>query len=59
MLMALEMLPEWTTFAAQRIGTEGGPMAPEYELTENELDWFVWLPSSPRQAILTCFPLHS
>ncbi|GAA5979583.1 hypothetical protein JCM11641_007877 [Rhodosporidiobolus odoratus] len=40
MLMQQEMLPEWTTLAAQRIGTPGGPPTEEYELTENELDWF-------------------
>ncbi|GJN93184.1 hypothetical protein Rhopal_006231-T1 [Rhodotorula paludigena] len=40
MLMELEMLPDWTVWAAQRIGTPGGPLSEEYELTENELDWY-------------------
>lgn len=34
------MLPDWTVWAAQRIGTPGGPLSEEYELTENELDWY-------------------
>ncbi|GAA6030790.1 hypothetical protein JCM8097_008877 [Rhodosporidiobolus ruineniae] len=40
MLMQLEMLPDWSTLAAQRIGQPDGPISEEYELTENELDWF-------------------
>ncbi|GAA5914825.1 hypothetical protein JCM6882_007284 [Rhodosporidiobolus microsporus] len=39
MLMQLEMLPDWTNMAAERIGEPGGPISDEYELTENELDW--------------------
>jgi hypothetical protein len=44
MLMQLEMLPDWTTYAAQRVGSPGGPISQEYELTEDELDWCVSLP---------------
>ncbi|GAA5853267.1 hypothetical protein JCM8547_000261 [Rhodosporidiobolus lusitaniae] len=40
MLMQLEMLPDWTRLAAQRTGSPGGPISQEYELTEDELDWF-------------------
>jgi len=40
MLMELEMLPEWTTWAAQRVGTPGGPTSEEYEVSVDELDWF-------------------
>ncbi|GAA6012748.1 hypothetical protein JCM10207_005348 [Rhodosporidiobolus poonsookiae] len=39
MLMQLEMLPEWTDMAAQRIGEPNGPTTDEFELTLNELDW--------------------
>ncbi|GAA5856914.1 hypothetical protein JCM8547_008461 [Rhodosporidiobolus lusitaniae] len=37
----LEVLPNWTTIAVQRLGEVGGPSAPELELTDTELDWFV------------------
>ncbi|GAA5827864.1 hypothetical protein JCM3770_006897, partial [Rhodotorula araucariae] len=40
MLMQLEMLPDWTTWAAQRVGQPGGPIAVEYEVSVEELDWF-------------------
>ncbi|BGP51267.1 hypothetical protein JCM10450v2_007196 [Rhodotorula kratochvilovae] len=40
MLMQLEMLPDWTTWAAQRVGQPGGPVAEEYEVSVDELDWF-------------------
>ncbi|GAA5849047.1 hypothetical protein JCM9279_004706 [Rhodotorula babjevae] len=40
MLMELEMLPEWTTWAAQRVGQPGGPTTEEYEVSVDELDWF-------------------
>jgi hypothetical protein len=49
MLMQLEMLPDWTTYAAQRVGSSNGPTAPEYELTEDELDWSVRFPSRSRR----------
>ncbi|GAA6015491.1 hypothetical protein JCM8202_002490 [Rhodotorula sphaerocarpa] len=39
MLMQVEMLPNWSIWATQRLGTPGGPIAPEYEVTETELDW--------------------
>jgi hypothetical protein len=41
MLMQLEMLPEWSIWANQRINSPGGPTSQEYEVTESELDWFV------------------
>ena len=40
MLMELEMLPEWTTWAAQRVGQSGGPTSEEYEVSVDELEWF-------------------
>ncbi|BGP02972.1 hypothetical protein JCM10021v2_006694 [Rhodotorula toruloides] len=40
MLMQLEMLPEWSIWANQRINSPGGPTSQEYEVTEGELDWF-------------------
>ncbi|BGP27175.1 hypothetical protein JCM10295v2_006139 [Rhodotorula toruloides] len=40
MLLQLEMLPEWSIWANQRINSPGGPTSPEYEVTEGELDWF-------------------
>ncbi|GAA5872131.1 hypothetical protein JCM1840_006327 [Sporobolomyces johnsonii] len=40
MMMQLEKLPEWTTWATQRIGSPGGPISEEYEVSEAELDWF-------------------
>ncbi|GAA5920953.1 hypothetical protein JCM3775_004019 [Rhodotorula graminis] len=40
MIMELEMLPEWTTWAAQRVGQPGGPVSEEYEVSVDELDWF-------------------
>lgn len=39
--MQLEMLPNWSIWATQRVGTPGGPISSEYELTEVELDWCV------------------
>ena len=48
MLMQLEMLPNWSVWATQRVGTPGGPISSEYELTEVELDWCVApVPLSP------------
>lgn len=46
MLMQLEMLPNWSVWATQRVGTPGGPVSSEYELTEVELDWCVSSSSS-------------
>ncbi|KAJ8292186.1 Depudecin biosynthesis cluster-specific transcription activator DEP6 [Rhodotorula toruloides] len=40
MLMQLEMLPEWSIWANQRINSPGGPTSQEYEVTEAELNWF-------------------
>ncbi|GAA5964092.1 hypothetical protein JCM3765_000900 [Sporobolomyces pararoseus] len=40
MMMQLEIQPDWTELAIQRVGTPGGPPSSEYEVTENELDWF-------------------
>jgi hypothetical protein len=34
----LEMLPNWTTIAVQRVGEPGGPVSPELEVSEVELD---------------------
>ncbi|KAK4058638.1 hypothetical protein OIO90_000082 [Microbotryomycetes sp. JL221] len=35
----LELMPTWTTLAVQRHGELDGPLSPELELTETELDW--------------------
>lgn len=35
----LELLPNWTILACQRVGDPGGPLTSEFELTEEELDW--------------------
>jgi len=35
----LELLPNWTVLASQRVGDQGGPLTSEFELTEEELDW--------------------
>ncbi|GAA5981724.1 hypothetical protein JCM5350_000469 [Sporobolomyces pararoseus] len=40
MMMQLEIQSDWTELAIQRVGTPGGPPSSEYEVTENELDWF-------------------
>lgn len=53
MLMQLEMLPDWSVWAAQRVGTSGGPISPEYELSEMELDWSVLLARQREQSRLT------
>ncbi|GAA5851208.1 hypothetical protein JCM8547_004167 [Rhodosporidiobolus lusitaniae] len=39
-LYALELLPNWTELAMQRIGP-GGPTCPEEEVSETELSWFI------------------
>ncbi|SCZ90713.1 BZ3500_MvSof-1268-A1-R1_Chr1-3g02176 [Microbotryum saponariae] len=35
----LELMPRWTSIAVQRYAEEGGPITPDDELTETELDW--------------------
>ncbi|KAK4052634.1 hypothetical protein OIO90_004262 [Microbotryomycetes sp. JL221] len=45
----LELLPGWIELACQRMGSPGGPVSNEFELTEQELDWI-------RQALeLACY----
>ncbi|GAA6041182.1 hypothetical protein JCM8097_008330 [Rhodosporidiobolus ruineniae] len=39
-LLRLSILPNWTTMASLRIGQPGGPLSDEFELTEEESDWF-------------------
>ncbi|GAA5859997.1 hypothetical protein JCM1840_001833 [Sporobolomyces johnsonii] len=49
LLLRLEALPDWTTLVSLRIGAPGGPVTDEFELTQEELDWF-------RSGLeLTCF----
>ncbi|GAA6005386.1 hypothetical protein JCM10207_002964 [Rhodosporidiobolus poonsookiae] len=40
LLLRLNSLPSWTTLAAMRIGEPGGPITDEFELSEEEGDWF-------------------
>ncbi|BGP40011.1 hypothetical protein JCM10450v2_003991 [Rhodotorula kratochvilovae] len=40
-LMQLELLPNWTDIALQRVGEPGGPQSVEEEVSETELSWFV------------------
>jgi hypothetical protein len=42
MMMQLEILSDWTEWVIQRVGSPGGPPSTEYEITETELDWFVF-----------------
>jgi hypothetical protein len=37
--MQLELLPSWTFLALQRVGSPGGPVSEEFEVSEEELDW--------------------
>ncbi|KAI5479081.1 C6 transcription factor, partial [Pseudohyphozyma bogoriensis] len=37
----LNLLPHWTTYATQRVGDPGGPTSQEFEVTNEELDWFI------------------
>lgn len=37
----LELLPDWTTLALQKIGQSPGPLSFEEEVTETELGWFI------------------
>lgn len=39
--MQLELLPDWTVIAAERVGDVPGPLSHEFELTNEELDWCV------------------
>lgn len=39
LILRLELLPEWTTMVAARIGSPGGPISEEFEATQEELDW--------------------
>ncbi|KAK4698617.1 hypothetical protein P7C70_g7656, partial [Phenoliferia sp. Uapishka_3] len=36
----LEVLPQWTLLASQRLGDTPGPMSQEFEVSVQELDWF-------------------
>ncbi|KAK4046324.1 hypothetical protein OIV83_006154 [Microbotryomycetes sp. JL201] len=48
-VVQLELLPGWTEIASQRLGSPGGPVSHEFELTDQELDWI-------RQALeLACY----
>lgn len=38
-LFQMELNPEWTKMALQRIGEPGGPTNIEEELTETEISW--------------------
>ncbi|GJN89300.1 hypothetical protein Rhopal_002280-T1 [Rhodotorula paludigena] len=40
-LYQLELLPEWTKLALQRVGDIGGPLSAEEEVNEVELGWFI------------------
>ncbi|GAA6048232.1 hypothetical protein JCM3770_006495 [Rhodotorula araucariae] len=40
-LMQLELLPNWTDIALQRVGEHGGPQSIDEEVSERELHWFV------------------
>ncbi|GEM12030.1 C6 transcription factor [Rhodotorula toruloides] len=40
LLMHLVPLSNWTSLVAMRIGQPGGPLNEEFEITEEELDWF-------------------
>ncbi|GAA5929182.1 hypothetical protein JCM1841_006226 [Sporobolomyces salmonicolor] len=49
LLLRLEALPDWTSLVSLRIGAPGGPLTDEFEVTQEELDWF-------RSGLeLTCF----
>ncbi|GAA6012266.1 hypothetical protein JCM10207_002783 [Rhodosporidiobolus poonsookiae] len=37
----LEVLPNWTTIAVQRVGEPTGPATPDLEVSDTELDWFI------------------
>ncbi|ORY62707.1 hypothetical protein BCR35DRAFT_315598 [Leucosporidium creatinivorum] len=39
--MQLELLPSWTTLAVQTVGQPGGPSSPEFEVSNEELDWLL------------------
>uniref|UniRef100_A0A0K3CFP7 BY PROTMAP: gi/472585190/gb/EMS22756.1/ C6 transcription factor [Rhodosporidium toruloides NP11] gi/647400044/emb/CDR45149.1/ RHTO0S10e05534g1_1 [Rhodosporidium toruloides] n=1 Tax=Rhodotorula toruloides TaxID=5286 RepID=A0A0K3CFP7_RHOTO len=38
-IFSLEILPNWTAIAVQRFGETDGPLSPDLELTDEELDW--------------------
>ncbi|GAA5979054.1 hypothetical protein JCM5350_004217, partial [Sporobolomyces pararoseus] len=40
LILRLELLPNWTSLAAARIGSPGGPISEEFEASQEELDWF-------------------
>ncbi|GAA5998999.1 Zn(II)2Cys6 transcription factor [Rhodotorula paludigena] len=40
-LYQLELLPEWTKLALQRVGDIGGPLSAEEEVNQVELGWFI------------------
>ncbi|GAA5894933.1 Zn(II)2Cys6 transcription factor domain-containing protein [Sporobolomyces salmoneus] len=40
LILRLELLPNWTSMVAARIGSPGGPTSEEFEATQEELDWF-------------------
>lgn len=41
LVVQLQALPSWAVIASQRVGeaTAAGPLDPECELSERELDW--------------------
>lgn len=41
LIFQLDLLPNWTTLALQRVGERGGPTGPEEELSEMEIGWLV------------------
>ncbi|GEM10503.1 C6 transcription factor [Rhodotorula toruloides] len=38
-IFSLEVLPNWTAIAVRRFGETDGPLSPDLELTDEELDW--------------------
>lgn len=47
----LELLPNWTAFALQRLGEAGGPESADFEVTETELNWCVSHLSGPADRV--------
>ncbi|GAA5905370.1 hypothetical protein JCM6882_003140 [Rhodosporidiobolus microsporus] len=40
LMLQLDVLQNWTTLATLRIGQPGGPISDEFEVTEEEVEWF-------------------
>ncbi|KAM0752855.1 hypothetical protein T439DRAFT_346629 [Meredithblackwellia eburnea MCA 4105] len=40
MVIQIQLLTPWVQMVVQRVGEPGGPVSPEYEVSELELDWF-------------------